>query len=137
MLDQIIDKLIKLSNKALKKNEIAVAAVIIKNDKIIASAYNKRQKRHDVTAHAEIIAIKKAERKIGDWRLDGCSMYVTLKPCKMCEEVINESRIDNCYYLINKPEKNSKTNKKTGVCYQQTNNEKLIRLFQKSFKKLR
>ncbi len=137
MNDKIINKLINLSNKSLKKNEIAVAAVIVKNNKIISSAYNKRMHNNDVTAHAEIIAIKKAEKKLKDWRLNGYEMYVTLKPCKMCEEVIKASRLDACYYFIDKSEE-SKEYSKTTVCYKQTKyNEKLLNLFQKSFKKLR
>ena len=133
----ILNKLIKLSNKALKKGEISVAAVIVKDDKIISCAYNKRQHKYDVTGHAEIIAIRKAEKKIKDWRLDGYDMYVTLQPCDMCEEVIKESRLDNCYYLINKP-KTKESSKNNIVYYQQTNDiNELLEIFQKSFKKLR
>ncbi len=137
MNEIIINKLIKLSKKALKKNEIAVAAVIAKNNKIVATGYNKRQHGYDVTQHAEIIAIRKAEKKIKDWRLDGYDMYVTLKPCKMCEEVIAESRIDNCYYFINKPELRKKNNKPK-ICYMQTKGiDEIENIFKKSFKKLR
>ena len=137
MNENILNKLINLSKKSLKKNEIAVAAIVEKNNKIISYAYNKRMKNKDVTAHAEIIAIRKAEKKIKDWRLDGYNMYVTLKPCKMCEEVIKESRIDKCYYIIDKPD-NKQTNSRTNICYLQTNKDGVIKsIFQKSFKKLR
>ena len=126
-----------MSNKALKKNEIAVAAVIANDEKILASAYNKRVKTNDVTAHAEILAIRKASKKIHDWRLNGYDMYVSLKPCKMCEEIIKASRLDNCFYLIDRPE-NANECKNTKVSYKQTNyNNKLLEIFQKSFKKLR
>ena len=137
MNEIIIEKLYKLSKKALKKNEIAVAAIIVKDNKIISSTINKRQKKHDVTGHAEIIAIRKAERKIRDWRLDGYIMYVTLKPCKMCETIINEARIDKCYYIIDSNQKEQKNNS-TAVCHLQTKeNDKFKKIFQESFKKMR
>lgn len=137
MDQKIYKQLLKLTKKALRKSEIAVAAVIVKNNKIIASAYNKRQKQCDVTGHAEIIAIRKAEKKIRDWRLDGYDMYVTLKPCKMCEIIINESRIEQCFYLIDKPEE-KQTQMETKICYLQTKEtDKIYNLFKKSFKKLR
>ena len=137
MNEKIHSKLINLLNKANKKNEIAVAAVVVKDSKILGSAYNKRVKTNDVTAHAEILAIRKAEKKLKDWRLNGCDMYVTLKPCSMCEEAIKESRIDNCYYLSNKlPYK--KEYSKSKVYYKQTLYEKeYVELLQKTFKKMR
>ena len=137
MNEKIYSKLIKLLNKAINKNEIAIAAVIVKDSKIISSAYNKRNKTNDVTAHAEILAIKKASKKLKDWRLNGCDMYVTLKPCSMCESVIKESRLDNCFYLSDKLDY-KKEYSKTKVSYQQTFCEKeLLNLLQKSFKKIR
>ena len=137
MNEKIHSKLINLLNKANKKNEIAVAAVVVKDSKILGSAYNKRVKTNDVTAHAEILAIRKAEKKLKDWRLNGCDMYVTLKPCSMCEEAIKESRIDNCYYLSNKlPYKREYS--KSKVYYKQTLYEKeYVELLQKTFKKMR
>ena len=137
MNEKIYRKLEKLLNKAIFKNEIAVAAVVIKDGKIISSAYNKRSKSNDVTAHAEILAIRKAEKKLKDWRLNGCEMYVTLKPCSMCESVIKESRIDRCYYLSNKLDYKKEYNK-TVVCYKRTKlEEKVVEMMQKSFKKMR
>ncbi len=90
------------SLKAFKKNEIPVGAVIVKNNKIIAKSYNDRQTKYNVLGHAEINAIIKAEKKIKDWRLDGYTMYVTLKPCLMCLNIIKESRLDKVFYLIEK-----------------------------------
>lgn len=137
-MDDIIYKnLDKLTNKALKKNEIAVAAVIVKNNKIISKAYNRRMHECDVTSHAEISAIRKAEKKLKDWRLDGCSMYVTLEPCSMCKEVIKESRLDNCWYII---ERDNIDNlyKKNNVCYWQTSDNNLFKKkLKNSLKKLR
>ena len=80
------------------KNEIPVAAIIIKNGEIIASACNRKEELQDVTAHAEILAIQKAEKLLGNWRLDDCQMYVTLEPCPMCAWAIISSRIDTVYF---------------------------------------
>ncbi|MDD4154184.1 MAG: nucleoside deaminase, partial [Bacilli bacterium] len=75
---------LKEAYKALLLDEVPVGAVIVKNDKIISKAYNKREKLNDPTAHAEVLAIRKACKKLGVWRLDGCRMYVTIEPCSMC-----------------------------------------------------
>lgn len=98
------DILIKLAEKAAKKNEVPISAMIVKNGKIISKAYNKRDKNKNVLDHAEIIAIKKANKKLKDWRLFECDLYVTLKPCSICENVIKQARIKNVYYLVDKPE---------------------------------
>lgn len=92
------------ARKAYDKNEVPVGAVIVINNKIISRAHNRRIELNDVTAHAEILAIKEAEKVLGDWRLNGCDLYVTLKPCSMCSEIIKESRIDHVFYLLDKPE---------------------------------
>lgn len=89
---------IKQANIALKNGDVPVGAVIVKDNVIIAKAYNKREKLNDATAHAEIIAIKKACKKIKQWRLNNCSIYVTLEPCKMCMGAINQARIENLFY---------------------------------------
>ena len=87
--------------KAYKKNEVPVGCVIVKDRKIIAKGHNTRQKSHCCINHAEISAIIKAEKKLKDWRLDGCEMYVTLQPCHMCAEAIKQSRISRVYYITN------------------------------------
>ncbi len=69
--------------------------------KIIAKAYNIRRNTNDILGHAEIICIRKAIKKQKDWRLNECELYVTMKPCKMCEEIIKESRIKKVNYLLN------------------------------------
>lgn len=97
--EKIVDELIKLSNKSAKKKEVPVSAIVIKNGKIISKSYNKRQKSHNILGHAEIIAINKAQKKLKDWRLDDCVLYVTLEPCKMCKTIITQSRIKEVYYL--------------------------------------
>ena len=93
------EELIKLSKKALKENEVPVAALIVKDNKIIAKAYNKRYKKTNPLMHAEIDCILKACKKLNDWRLNDCILYCTLEPCHMCKEIIKETRIRKVYYL--------------------------------------
>ena len=84
--------------KALDAGEVPVGAVIVKNGEVISSAYNLTRKNCDVTAHAEVLAIREAEKKLGDWRLAGCELYVTLEPCMMCMGTILNSRISKLYF---------------------------------------
>lgn len=93
---------ILLAEKALKKEEVPIGAVIVQNNKIISKAFNLRETLKDITAHAEILAIKKASKKLDNWNLSDCDLYVTLKPCTMCESVIKQSRIRNVFYLCEK-----------------------------------
>ena len=122
--------------KAYKKNEIPVGAVIVKNNKVIAKSHNNRQYKYNVLGHAEINAILKSEKKLKDWRLDGCTMFVTLAPCKMCQLIINESRIDKVYYLLEQKNQNSIGNiTQTNDCIQlKKEYQKIVNNF---FKKLR
>lgn len=83
--------------KALKNDEIPVGAVIVKNGKVIARAYNMKESKHCGVYHAEILAIMKACKKISNWRLENCDIYVTLAPCPMCASAIKQSRISNVY----------------------------------------
>ena len=78
--------------------DIPVGAVIVNGGEVIASAFNTKEKDNDVTSHAEILAIRKAEQVMNNWRLDECDMYVTLEPCPMCGWAILQSRIKNLYF---------------------------------------
>jgi tRNA(adenine34) deaminase len=78
--------------------DIPVGAIIVKNGEIISRAFNTKEKDNDITSHAEIIAIRKAEKIINNWRLEDCNMYVTLEPCPMCGWAIIQSRIKNLYF---------------------------------------
>ena len=93
---------IKLAVKASKKGEVPIGAIVVYNKKIIAKAFNLREKRHDITAHAEVLALKKASKTLKRWNLSDCELYVTLKPCSMCESILKQSRIKNVYYLCEK-----------------------------------
>ncbi|MBR6301494.1 nucleoside deaminase [bacterium] len=85
--------------EALKsEGDIPVGAVIVKDGKIVSVAHNTREKDNDITSHAEILAIRQAERIMDNWRLDGCELYVTLEPCPMCGWAILQSRISKVYF---------------------------------------
>lgn len=101
-------KALKEAKKAFQKEEIPVGAVIVKDGKIISRAHNVKECDNDATAHAEILAIKKACKKLGSWRLLDCDMYVTLEPCSMCAGALINSRIKNLYI--------GTTDEKTGAC---------------------
>lgn len=88
---------LKEAEKALKVEEVPVGVVIVRDGLIIAKAHNKKVKNKSVLDHAEIIALIKATKKLNDWRLDGCDMYVTLEPCPMCASAIQQSRIKKVY----------------------------------------
>ena len=81
------------AKKAYKLEEVPIGCVIVQNDKIIARGYNRRNTDKNTLAHAEMSAIKKASKKTGDWRLEDCTMYVTLEPCQMCAGAIVQSRL--------------------------------------------
>lgn len=89
---------IKQAKKAAQKDEVPIGCVIVKDDQIIARAYNKREMKQCSTAHAEILAIEKACKKLGNWRLEDCDLYVTLEPCPMCSGAIIQSRIRNVIF---------------------------------------
>lgn len=84
---------LKEARKALLLKEVPIGCVIVQNDRIIARGYNRRNTDKNVLAHAELAAIRKADKKTGDWRLEDCTLYVTLEPCQMCAGAIVQSRI--------------------------------------------
>ncbi|MCX7714625.1 MAG: tRNA adenosine(34) deaminase TadA [Clostridia bacterium] len=89
---------IKQAKKAADIGETPIGAVIVRNDKIIARGHNLRETKKNSLCHAEIIAIGKASRKLGGWRLPGCDMYITLEPCAMCSGAILSARIEKVYF---------------------------------------
>ena len=90
---RFMKKALELARRAYAINEVPVGCVIVREGKIIARGYNLRENRQQATAHAEIVAIEKACRRVGYWRLNGCTLYVTLEPCPMCAGAIINSRI--------------------------------------------
>ena len=87
-------KALAQAQRALADGEVPIGCVIVCDGKIVGRGYNRRNTLKTTIAHAEITAIDKASRKLGDWRLEGCTMYVTLEPCQMCAGAIVQSRID-------------------------------------------
>ena len=88
---------------AAAQDEVPVGAIIVHNNQIIAAAHNQREQLHDPTAHAEMIAITQAAEALGDWRLENCTLYVTLEPCCMCAGAIVQSRIPLVVYGASDP----------------------------------
>ena len=134
---------LKEARKAYKHNEVPVGAIIVSNGKIIAKGNNQRENSGDVTKHAELIAIRKASKKKKDWRLNDCTMYVTLFPCPMCASAIKQSRIRNVYCglsnldsknreLVEKIFLNDMTNPSTNF-YSDLDRDRVKKLMQKFF----
>lgn len=86
------------AKKAYKKNEVPIGCIIVKNNKIISKAYNKKEETNVVTKHAEIIAIEKACKKLKTWHLNDCILYTTVEPCLMCTGAIIQSRMKKVVY---------------------------------------
>ena len=97
MQEKFMKEALKEAEKAYKKLEVPVGAVLVKDGKIIARGHNQKETKTDTTKHAEIIAIQKASKKLKAWRLLDCEMYVTLEPCAMCAGAIINSRIKKVY----------------------------------------
>ena len=136
-VDKYLKLLYKLTLKSNKLNEIPVGAIVIFNNKIIGQGFNDRQKTHNVCGHAEINAIKQAEKFIKDWRLNDCILISTLKPCNMCTEVINAARIRTVYYLIDQETLNNDYENYKKLDYNSEYITKIKDIFNESFKKLR
>ena len=100
MEEKYINQILKEADKAAKKGEVPIGCVIVKNNKVIAKSHNTKETTNVATNHAEIIAIKKACKKINSWRLNDCILYVTLKPCNLCMSAIKEARISKVIYLL-------------------------------------
>ena len=122
------------AKKAYKKMEVPVGAVIVKDNKVISKAHNLMETKNDCTKHAEIIAIKKASKKLKNWRLIDCDLYVTLEPCEMCKGAISLSRIKNVYFSVKKEDK--KTKDTCNYIFKSDNN-KCLELLKSFFSKLR
>ena len=140
MEEKYINELINLSKKALKKSEVPIAALIIdENGKIISKAYNTRNIKQQTINHAEILAITKANKKLKSWRLNKCTLYVTIEPCEMCKAIIKESRISQVYYLLEKPVTKQQYNKVkfTKIQHQNEYLKKYQKIADNFWKKLR
>lgn len=113
-IKKIEKELLKLSDKAYKRNEMPVSAILVDSrGKIISKAYNKKNIKNNVLYHAEILCLIKAFKKMRRWNLNDCTLYVTLEPCNMCKEVIEEARINKVFYILNKGNITNKYKKTT------------------------
>ncbi len=105
---RMMQRAIQLARSAAAAGEVPIAAVIYRGDEVIAEAANNRECEADPTGHAEIVAIRAAGRKLGEWRLEGCSMAVTLEPCPMCAGALVNARLSKLVYGATDP--------KAGAC---------------------
>ena len=93
------------ARKALEEGEIAVGAVLMRGDTVLWADHNRREQLHDPTAHAEMLCLSGGARALGDWRLQDCTLYVTLEPCPMCAGALVMSRVGRCVFGVPDPEK--------------------------------
>lgn len=112
MQQKFMKEALKEAKKAYGKLEIPVGAVIVKDGKIIARAHNLKETKNTALAHAEILAIQKANKKLNNWRLLDCDIYITLEPCVMCLGAITSSRIKNMYIGTPDPKSNENIEEK-------------------------
>jgi len=103
MHEHYMRKALLEAERALMEDEVPVGAVIVHGDRIVASAHNQREQLRDPTAHAEMIAVTQAAESIGGWRLENCTIYVTLEPCIMCAGAIIQARIPTVVYGATDP----------------------------------
>ena len=141
-MKNFMNEAIKMAKKALSEDEVPIGAVIVKDNKIIAKGYNKREKLQDATKHAEIMAIEKACKKLGSWRLEDATIFVTLEPCPMCAGAISNARIKTLVYgakeksssdnLCEKILSSNRLNHKTQIIFQE--NQECCTLLEEFFK---
>lgn len=137
-MDHYLKKIIELSTKSLESNDVPIGAIIVKDNKIIGEGFNTRERDQNILGHAEINAIKEASTRLNNWNLKGSIMYVTLKPCSMCMDVIRESRIDFVYYLLDKPKEKFEYSKTAVHNFDDSSaQEEYLKILKDFFKKLR
>ena len=134
-MNKYVDIIIKEAKKSLKTDDVPVGAIIVENSKIIAKAHNTREKKRKITGHAEINVIEKAAKAKKTWHLDNCEIYVTLKPCKMCLEVIKEARIKTVYYITDRDKVINNKNINLIKINNVENTEKILKNFFKNKRK--
>ena len=145
--EKFMEIAIKEAKRAYQENEVPVGAVLIDNfsHKIITKAHNSKEKKNDITGHAEINAIRKAEKKLKKWRLENTTLYVTLEPCPMCMSAILQSRISRVVFMVNDEEFGAahskidltKIYKTNTTVFKIEENPEYIKIFQDFFKKHR
>ena len=137
MHEYYMKEAIKQAKKAIKYNEVPVGSIIVKNNKIISGAYNKKEKSKNVIKHAEILAISKACKKTKNWRLDDCTLYITMEPCMMCCGAIEQSRIKKIVYGVRNENYGFTSNLKNVEIISQVCEDECKKIVQSFFKKRR
>lgn len=139
--EKYIEMAYKQAVKAYKKGDIPIGCIIVKNNKIISKAYNKKEKNNIATHHAEILAINKACKKLKTWHLEECTLYSTMEPCVMCSGAIIQSRIKKIVYSVSNDKfgniENNEYFKKNKYQIVKIQNKEILELIQKFFQKLR
>ena len=107
MNKDFLDLAFSYAEQAYGDNEVPIGAVIVRNNEVISYGFNKKEGENSVLGHAELIAIAEAEKKLGNWRLEECDMYVTLDPCPMFASAIKQARIKNVYSALNNADFNN------------------------------
>lgn len=120
MVDKYMTLAIEEAKKAYECGEVPIGAIIVRDGEVIASAHNTKESSNLVVGHAEISAIVMASKKLGNWRLDGCDIYITLEPCPMCASAIKQSRISNVYCGLSNLDKDN-----IGIIKQIFNSDKI------------
>ena len=101
--EDFMQQALSLARRAQELDEVLVGAIVVRNGEVIAEAHNLRERDQDPTAHAELIAMRMAAETLGSWRLEDCTVYVTLEPCAMCAGAMVLSRIERCVYAATDP----------------------------------
>lgn len=96
--DRMMDLALDEARRCLEWGDVPVGAVVVRGEEVLAAAGNQRERLGDATAHAEILALREASGRVGQWRLDGCTMYVTLEPCAMCAGALVLARVDRLVF---------------------------------------
>ncbi len=140
--EKYMKEALKQARKAYELGEVPIGCVIVREGRVIARGYNRRNTDHTTLAHAELTAIKKASKKCGDWRLEDCVLYVTLEPCQMCAGAIVQARIPEIVIgcespksgsagsvidILNNPEFNHQVNIQKGILEQECSD--ILKLF--------
>ena len=103
-MNKYIDICLDEARISYQQSDVPIGAILVKNGEIIAKSHNTRELDNSILGHAEINVILEASKVLNRWNLSDCELYVTLKPCSMCMEVIKQSRIRKIYYLLDKPD---------------------------------
>lgn len=133
-IEKIWDLCINEAKISYNQGDVPIGAVLVKDNEILATSRNTREVDHNILGHAEINVILQASSYLKRWNLSDCSIYVTLKPCSMCYEVIKQSRIANVYYLLDKLDYKKEFSKTKFLKYYENSSNKCEQMYHKLLK---